>query len=277
VGTIIPHENWRGQFARGTWGAGMYQGMTSDCPTGGASNCFPLSWPGYRTNAWHQSSKSGDAEHWMGSLVNGMRDATGQIYMRNRYYDPHTGQFTQTDPIGLAGGLNTYGFAAGDPVSYSDPYGLFTCPGDPGCPPSVNTRVAQFGAAGLAFGTAAGVACTVGTGGVCAAGPAEMMPVAGGMVGAVYGAGVGIIENTAVAVAPVAGRVVESVRARLRKLILAGGLSIGFGDAALGTNLTDTTPTNPCGDRVEAECQSDRERGIDTVPAPQQPKKREPE
>jgi RHS repeat-associated protein len=60
----------------------------------------------------------------MGSLVDGMRDASGQIYMRNRYYDPATGQFTQTDPIGLAGGLNVYGFANGDPVSYADPYGL---------------------------------------------------------------------------------------------------------------------------------------------------------
>jgi uncharacterized protein RhaS with RHS repeats len=55
-----------------------------------------------------------------------MRDASGQMYMRNRYYDPASGQFTQPDPIGLAGGLNAYGFAAGDPVSYSDPYGL--CP-----------------------------------------------------------------------------------------------------------------------------------------------------
>ncbi|MBW3572504.1 MAG: RHS repeat-associated core domain-containing protein [Gemmatimonadetes bacterium] len=53
-----------------------------------------------------------------------MRDASGQMYMRNRYYDPQTGQFTQTDPIGLAGGLNSYGFAAGDPVTYADPYGL---------------------------------------------------------------------------------------------------------------------------------------------------------
>lgn len=44
--------------------------------------------------------------------------------MRNRYYDPATSQFTQTDPIGLAGGLNAYGFANGDPVSYADPYGL---------------------------------------------------------------------------------------------------------------------------------------------------------
>jgi uncharacterized protein RhaS with RHS repeats len=48
------------------------------------------------------------------------------MYRRNRYYDPKTGRFTQEDPIGLAGGLNTYGFADGDPVSYSDPYGL--CP-----------------------------------------------------------------------------------------------------------------------------------------------------
>jgi RHS repeat-associated protein len=61
---------------------------------------------------------------WYGGLVDGMRDASGQMYMRNRYYDPATGQFTQTDPIGVAGGMNVYGFAAGDPVSYSDPYGL---------------------------------------------------------------------------------------------------------------------------------------------------------
>ena len=76
--------------------------------------------------------KPGDGyEHyWIGSLAVGMRDASGQMYMRNRYYDPQTGQFTQPDPIGLAGGLNAYGFAAGDPVSYSDPYGL--CPGTNG-------------------------------------------------------------------------------------------------------------------------------------------------
>jgi RHS repeat-associated protein len=56
--------------------------------------------------------------------MEGQRDAGGQMYMRNRYYDPATGQFTQTDPIGISGGLNTYGFADGDPVSYNDPYGL---------------------------------------------------------------------------------------------------------------------------------------------------------
>jgi RHS repeat-associated protein len=57
-------------------------------------------------------------------LVHSERDLTGNLYMRNRYYDAQAGRFTQEDPIGLAGGLNAYGFAAGDPVSYSDPYGL---------------------------------------------------------------------------------------------------------------------------------------------------------
>jgi uncharacterized protein RhaS with RHS repeats len=48
------------------------------------------------------------------------------MYMRNRYYDPTTGRFTQEDPIGLAGGTNLYGFGGGDPVNFSDPFGLCT-------------------------------------------------------------------------------------------------------------------------------------------------------
>jgi hypothetical protein len=36
------------------------------------------------------------------------------------------GLYTQQDPIGIAGGLNLYGYANGDPVNYSDPFGL--CP-----------------------------------------------------------------------------------------------------------------------------------------------------
>ena len=72
---------------------------------------------------------------WWGSLIHNKRDLTGQLYMRNRYYDPQAGRFTQEDPIGLAGGINLYGFAAGDPVSYDDPYGLSA---QGGCPPLCN-------------------------------------------------------------------------------------------------------------------------------------------
>ena len=51
-------------------------------------------------------------------------DTSGLTNLRNRYYDATSGQFTQQDPIGLAGGLNLYGYAGGDPVNRSDPFGL---------------------------------------------------------------------------------------------------------------------------------------------------------
>jgi RHS repeat-associated protein len=118
--SIIPHQNWRGQFARGTYPSGT----RSDYPPGVTSGCTPIQWPGERTSARHELEPDPNIQNWFGGLVDGMRDASGQMYKRNRYYDPKTGQFTQPDPIGLAGGLNAYGFADGDPVSYSDPYGL---------------------------------------------------------------------------------------------------------------------------------------------------------
>ena len=68
---------------------------------------------------------------WVGGLLMDQQDATGLLYRRNRYYDPMSGRFTQEDPIGLAGGLNVYGFAGGDPVNFADPFGL--CPGLPKC------------------------------------------------------------------------------------------------------------------------------------------------
>jgi RHS repeat-associated protein len=118
--SILPHQNWRGQFSSGTYA----NGARSDCAPGVTTNCHAVNWPGYRTTAWHHDAKEPNIRAWWGGLVDGMRDASGQQYMRNRYYDPATGQFTQPDPIGIAGGLNSYGFAAGDPVTYSDPYGL---------------------------------------------------------------------------------------------------------------------------------------------------------
>ena len=37
------------------------------------------------------------------------------------------GLLTQQDPIGIAGGLNLYGYANGDPINFSDPFGLEPC------------------------------------------------------------------------------------------------------------------------------------------------------
>jgi RHS repeat-associated protein len=70
---------------------------------------------------------------WNGTLLIDKADATGTYYRRARTYDPATARFTQEDPIGLAGGINEYGFAASDPVNLSDPFGLCPDPKDPAC------------------------------------------------------------------------------------------------------------------------------------------------
>ena len=45
-------------------------------------------------------------------------------YNYNRDYDPATGRYTQIDPIGLAGGVNTFAYVEANPVKYYDAKGL---------------------------------------------------------------------------------------------------------------------------------------------------------
>ena len=53
-----------------------------------------------------------------------IRDDTGLLYMRNRYYSPSEGRFIQTDPIGLnAGDINFYRYCGNDPILGIDPMG----------------------------------------------------------------------------------------------------------------------------------------------------------
>ena len=48
---------------------------------------------------------------------------SGLHYNYFRDYDPSTGRYVQSDPIGLDGGLNAYAYTQGDPLGHIDPLG----------------------------------------------------------------------------------------------------------------------------------------------------------
>ncbi|MCU1752682.1 RHS repeat-associated core domain-containing protein [Pseudomonas sp. 6D_7.1_Bac1] len=134
-----------------------------------------LNTPRIATNAsqhtvWQWKSDAFGAGEASGSLTLNLRfpgqyyDAeSGLYYNYFRDYDPETGRYVQSDPIGLSGGLNTYAYVEGNPLKYVDPTGqsALLIPG------------AEAGAAAGTF-----VCPGVGT-------------VVGGVIGAGVGAGLG--------------------------------------------------------------------------------------
>ena len=54
---------------------------------------------------------------------------SGKHYNYFRDYDPQVGRYTESDPIGLKGGLSTFAYVGDNPLGFSDPLGLakFCC------------------------------------------------------------------------------------------------------------------------------------------------------
>ncbi len=119
---LYPQWDLRGEASLGT----SADGGISRCEVvGTAPRCtYGMAW----TQVFAPTGKPIDPlfKGWTGSLLQDKREPNGLLYRRNRYLDPGASRFTQPDPIGIAGGLNAYGYAAGDPISFSDPFGL--CP-----------------------------------------------------------------------------------------------------------------------------------------------------
>ncbi|MCU0649220.1 MAG: hypothetical protein MUF00_14570 [Gemmatimonadaceae bacterium] len=143
--TIFPSWSAQGRADLGT----VRDGGRHFCVgTGSNQRCTTtLAWSGYWTPYGAGFQPLGG---WFGSLLEDKRDPTGLLYRRNRYVDPVAGKFTQEDPIGLAGGLNAYNFADGDPVNYQDPFGLSPILGIPLAAGAIEAAGAAAAAAALA-------------------------------------------------------------------------------------------------------------------------------
>jgi RHS repeat-associated protein len=97
-----------------------------------------LNTPRIATNAsqhtvWHWKSDAFGVGEASGSLTLNLRFPgqyydveSGLSYNYFRDYDLQTGRYVESDPIGLAGGLNTYGYVLGNPLKFYDPLGLDT-------------------------------------------------------------------------------------------------------------------------------------------------------
>jgi RHS repeat-associated protein len=221
---VRPRANWRGQYE-----GGVFSGGWPECNGSNSPSCVFTDWPAQKMHTYldGQSRPLGD---WLGSLVQDQREASGLLFRRNRYYDPATGQFTQQDPIGIAGGMNLYGFANGDPINFSDPFGLNPCL----VPPVANACV------GLAMAATAAVAH----------GASQILS---------DGRNGNFTQDIFEAGAQIANSLGDKVKRWIRTIGLAGGLLFPGEEP---TSTIDPTPTDPS---APVEAPAPRPTPTDTI------------
>ncbi|TQV61456.1 MAG: RHS repeat protein, partial [Sulfurovum sp.] len=80
---------------------------------------------------WSWESKAFGDDEAVGSVEFNLRfagqyfdDETKTHYNINRDYNPQTGRYIQSDPIGFNGGVNSYGYVGGNPLGAVDEMGL---------------------------------------------------------------------------------------------------------------------------------------------------------
>lgn len=93
-------------------------------PTALTNEAGTIKWKASYTPFGKANVEVNTLEHNIRFLGQYYDQESGLHYNYFRDYDPELGRYIQSDPIGLAGGINTYGYVGGNPVNFSDPLGL---------------------------------------------------------------------------------------------------------------------------------------------------------